>query len=51
MAEISADKDLLRAEFAVSTRRLEKKVEKLETSNASQIVEIAKKSDARRWPG
>ena len=46
MAEISADKDLLRAEFAVSTRRLEKKVEKLETSNASQIVEIAKKSDA-----
>ena len=46
MAEINADKDLLRAEFAVSIRRLEKKVEKLETSNASQIVEIGKKSDA-----
>jgi chromosome segregation ATPase len=46
MAEISADKDLLRAEFAVSTRRLEKKVEKLETSNASHVVELAKKSDA-----
>ena len=46
MAEISADKDLLRAEFAVSTRRLEKKVEKLETSNASQIVELGKKGDA-----
>jgi chromosome segregation ATPase len=46
MAEINADKDLLRAEFAVSTRRLEKKVEKLETSNASQIVELGKKGDA-----
>jgi chromosome segregation ATPase len=46
MAEISADKDLLRAEFAFSTRRLEKKVEKLETSNVSQIVELGKKSNA-----
>lgn len=46
MAEILADKDLLRAEFAMSTRRLEKKVEQLQTRGASQLAELGKKGDA-----
>jgi len=46
MVQIKADKDLLRAEFAMSTRRLEQKVEKLETINAGQLVELSKKGDA-----
>jgi len=46
MAEILADKDLLRAEFAISTRRLELDVEQLKTKNASQLAELGKKGDA-----
>ena len=46
MAEIQADKDLLRAEFAMSTRRLEMNVEQLQTRNASQLAELGKKGDA-----
>ena len=46
MNEIQADKDLLRAEFAMSTRRLEMLIEKLRNKNASQLVEMGKKSDS-----
>jgi chromosome segregation ATPase len=43
MAEIQADKDQLRAEFAMSTRRLEMSVEQLKTKTTSQLAEIGKK--------
>jgi chromosome segregation ATPase len=46
MAEIQADKDLLRAEFAMSTRRLEMNVEQFKTKSARQVVELGKKDDA-----
>ena len=46
MAEIHADKDMLRAEFAMSTRRLETNVEQLKTKSASQLAEIGRKGDA-----
>ncbi len=40
MAEFRADKDQLRAEFALSTRRLERNVESLRSRLAEQVVEI-----------
>jgi chromosome segregation ATPase len=46
LAEIQADKDQLRAEFAMSTRRLEMAVEQLKAKCTSQLAEIGKKSDA-----
>src|SRR3954447_25257988 len=46
MAEIQADKDQLRAEFAMSTRRLEMMVEQMKAKTTSQLAEIGKKSDA-----
>src|SRR5215216_6477298 len=46
MAEIQADKDQLRAEFAMSTRRLEMSVEQLKTKTTSQLAELGKKTDA-----
>ena len=46
MAEIQADKDQLRAEFAMSTRRLEMSVEQLKAKTTTQLTEIGKKSDA-----
>ena len=46
MAEIQADKDQLRAEFAMSTRRLEMNVEQLKTKTTSQLAELGKKGDA-----
>ncbi len=46
MAEIQADKDQLRAEFAMSTRRLEMNVEQLKAKSTSQLAELGKKSDA-----
>src|SRR5215813_15076714 len=46
MAEIQADKDQLRAEFAMSTRRLEMSVEQLKAKTTSQLAELRKKSDA-----
>lgn len=46
MAEIQADKDQLRAEFAMSTRRLEVAVEGLRAKSTSQLAELGKKGDA-----
>jgi chromosome segregation ATPase len=46
MAEIQADKDQLRAEFAMSTRRLEMSVDQLKTKTTSQLAELGKKGDA-----
>ena len=46
MAEIQADKDQLRAEFAMSTRRLEMSVEQLKAKTTNQLTELGKKSEA-----
>ena len=45
LAEIHADKDQLRAEFAVSTRRLEMKIEKLKAQMTAQLADLGKKTD------
>jgi hypothetical protein len=45
-AELQADKDLLRAEFAISTRRLEMNIEQLRNKTTCQLVELGKKEDA-----
>jgi chromosome segregation ATPase len=46
IAEIRADKDQLRAEFAMSTRRLEMSVAQMKTKATTQLAELGKKSDA-----
>src|SRR3954467_14405106 len=46
MAEIQADKDQLRAEFAMSARRLEMSVDQLKSKTSSQLAELGKKTDA-----
>lgn len=46
MAEIQADKDQLRAEFAMSARKLEMNVEQLKAKTTSQQAELGKKTDA-----
>jgi chromosome segregation ATPase len=46
LAEIQADKDQLRAEFAMSARRLEMSVDQLKNKTSSQLAELGKKSDA-----
>ena len=46
MAEIQADKDQLRAEFAMSTRRLELSVEQMKSKTTSQLAELGKKSES-----
>jgi chromosome segregation ATPase len=46
MAEIQADKDQLRAEFAMSARRLEMTVEQLRNTASGQLAELGKKTDA-----
>jgi chromosome segregation ATPase len=46
MAEIQADKDQLRAEFAMSARRLEMSVDQLKNKTTSQLAELGKKADA-----
>src|ERR1700692_2305532 len=46
IAEIRADKDQLRAEFAMSTRRLEMSVEQMKAKTTSQLAELGKKTDA-----
>ena len=46
IAEIRADKDQLRAEFAMSTRRLEMSVAQMKTKTTTQLAELGKKSDA-----
>ena len=48
MAEIQADKDQLRAEFAMSTRRLESSVEQLKLKTTEQLAEIGRKSETVR---
>jgi chromosome segregation ATPase len=45
MVEIQADKDQLRAEFAMSTRRLEMNVDQLKTKTTSQLADLGKKTD------
>ena len=45
MAEIQADKDLLRTEFAMSRCRLEIRVEELKEQSTSQLAELGRKSD------
>ena len=45
ISEIQADKDLLRADFAMSTRRLELTIEQLRNKGASQSAELSRKSD------
>ena len=46
MAEIQADKDQLRAEFAMSARRLEMSVDQLKAKTTTQLAELGKKSEA-----
>src|SRR5438270_1270338 len=46
MAEIQADKDQLRAEFAMSARRLEMSVDQLKSKSTIQLAELGKKTDA-----
>jgi chromosome segregation ATPase len=46
IAEIRADKDQLRAEFALSTRRLELSVEQMKAKATAQLAELGKKTDA-----
>jgi chromosome segregation ATPase len=46
MGEIQADKDQLRAEFAMSTRRLEMSVEQMKAKTTSQLAEIGKKGES-----
>ena len=45
VAEVAADKDLLRAEFAVSTRTLEMKVDQLKGKGANQLLELGKSNN------
>ena len=44
MAEIRADRDQLRAEFATSTRRLEIKIEMMKVQTTWQLAELGKKT-------
>ena len=44
MAEVQAEKDLQRANFAMSMRRLEMTVEQLVNKTTSQVVELSKKT-------
>jgi chromosome segregation ATPase len=46
LSEIQADRDKLRARFAMSARRLEVIIEQLEAKVTSQLGEIARKSEA-----
>jgi chromosome segregation ATPase len=46
MAEIAADKDQLRAEFAMTMSRLEMSVEQMKAKTTSQLVELGRKSEA-----
>jgi chromosome segregation ATPase len=46
VSEIQADKDQLRAEFAMSTRRLEMSVDQLRTKTTAQLVELGRKTEA-----
>jgi hypothetical protein len=46
LAEIQADKDKLRAEFAMSARRLQMSVEQLKAKATNQLGDIARKTEA-----
>jgi chromosome segregation ATPase len=46
MAEIAAEKDQLRAEFAMTMSRLEMTVEQLKTKTTNQLAEIGKNNEA-----
>jgi hypothetical protein len=46
MAEVQADKDLLRAEFAMSTYQLEIKIEQMKANATSHLTEIGRRSEA-----
>jgi predicted nucleic acid-binding Zn-ribbon protein len=46
IAEIQADKDQLRAEFAMSTRRLELSVEQLKARSTGQLSELGRQAEA-----
>ena len=46
IAEVQADKDQLRADFAMSTSRLEMRVDQLTARTTSQQVELGRKTDA-----
>jgi chromosome segregation ATPase len=46
MAEIQADKDQLRAEFAMAMSRLEMTIEHMKAKTTSQLAEIGRKSEA-----
>lgn len=48
LAEIKADRDQLRADFAMSTRKLELSVDELKQKMQSQVTEIAKKNEQIR---
>ncbi|PYE99998.1 hypothetical protein BJ122_13219 [Rhodopseudomonas faecalis] len=45
-AEVQADKDQLRAEFAMTARKLEINVDKLKHQTSSQLAELGKKTEA-----
>jgi predicted nucleic acid-binding Zn-ribbon protein len=45
MEEIAADEDLLRAEFAMSTRRFEMNIEKVKEKNASLLMQLGKRNE------
>ena len=44
--EIQTDKDLLRAEFAMSTHRLEMRIEEIKAKATDHLTELGKKSEA-----
>src|SRR5437868_8104516 len=46
MAEIQAEKDQLRAEFAMTIRRLEMTIEQMKAKTTSQLAEIGRKGEA-----
>jgi hypothetical protein len=46
LLDVMAEKDLQRAEFAMSTRRLERNAEQLKIKGAGQLAELGRKSDA-----
>ena len=46
MTEVQADKDQLRAEFAISARKLEMSIDQLKGKATSQAAELGKKADA-----
>ena len=45
MKEIQAGRDLLRAEFAMATRRLEINLKQLKDKSTGQVVELSKRDD------